>query len=123
VDWKIAVTWMRLDHSELHWLAAPRAGVVGKIGQRHGEFLFAPGELRTLKGVQPIDGEGLERFAVAPQSTPMMRPGRHVKCGSYASVDMSKTRYYQPSPFSPLDDPLSDTPADDPIERRDKYQT
>jgi hypothetical protein len=80
VDCEIAVTWMRLDHSELHWLAAPRAGVVDKNGQRHGEFLFAPGELRTLKGVQPIDCEDLGRFAAAPQSTPTMRARRfHVQ--------------------------------------------
>jgi hypothetical protein len=36
---------------------------------------------------------------------------------------MLKTRYCQPSPFRPLGDPLSDTPADDPIERGDEYQT
>jgi hypothetical protein len=36
---------------------------------------------------------------------------------------MSKTRYYQTFPFRPLGDPVSDTPADDPIERRDEYQT
>jgi hypothetical protein len=48
-------------------------------------------------------------------------PDGFVECGCYASAAMSKTRYYQPSPFRPLGDPLSDTPADDPIERGDEY--
>jgi len=42
VDCKIAVTWMRLDHSELHWLAAPRAGVIDEYGQRHGQSFSPP---------------------------------------------------------------------------------
>jgi hypothetical protein len=42
VGCKIAVTWMRLDHSELHWLAAPRAGVVYKNGQRHVSSFSPP---------------------------------------------------------------------------------
>jgi hypothetical protein len=42
VDCKIAVTWMRLDHSGLHWLAAPRAGVIDEYGQRHGQSFSPP---------------------------------------------------------------------------------
>src|SRR5271168_2263850 len=42
LDCKIAVSWMWLDRGELHWLPAPRAGVVYKNGQRHGEFLSPP---------------------------------------------------------------------------------
>ena len=42
VDSKIAVTGMRLDHSEFHRLAAPRAGVVDKKSQRHADLLRPP---------------------------------------------------------------------------------
>jgi hypothetical protein len=68
VDCKIAVTRMRLDHSELHWLAAPRAGVVDKHGQRHGE----PFRSRRIEGTSNLDCEGLGRLATAPQSGRIM---------------------------------------------------
>jgi hypothetical protein len=43
---------MKVDGRLPYGLSTLWARFIGKQGQRHREFLFAPGELRTLKRVQ-----------------------------------------------------------------------
>jgi len=43
---------MWLDNGDLYRFAALRADIIDNECHRHREFLFAPGEHRTLEGVQ-----------------------------------------------------------------------
>ena len=54
MDCKVRAIGMELDDSEPDWLAAIRARVIDKQGQRHDEFLSRYANLRTLKRV-PLD--------------------------------------------------------------------
>jgi hypothetical protein len=69
---EVAVCWMKFDSRLPYRLSTPRAWLIVEQGKGHNEFLFAPGELRTLKGLQ-ADSEGLGRFATTPQSKPIVR--------------------------------------------------
>ena len=53
VDCEVTAGRMCLDYGELYWFAAPRACVVDKKWSKTWLVLFAPSEVRILKGVQP----------------------------------------------------------------------
>jgi hypothetical protein len=67
VDCKVTARRMCFDNREFYRFAAPRAGVVDKKGQRHGESFCSLLSEGTHKESN-LRREGLGRFATAPQS-------------------------------------------------------